>query len=142
MAPSDSFRRTASCCRCISGASSDQAEERIPGKRGRILFAAFLFALFAGELLFIRTPNLSERELRIVMLDVGQGDCFLLSSGKNHVLLDCGSSSREDVGEEVLLPALRYYGIGTLQALILTHGDSDHVNGIPPLLPVRFGRRG
>ena len=111
-----------------------EEKERIPGKRGRILFAVFLLALFAGETVFLRIPKLSDQELRIVMLDVGQGDCFLLSSGSNHVLLDCGSSSREDVAEEVVLPALRYYGIGRLRAVILTHGDSDHVSGIPALL--------
>ena len=111
-----------------------EEKERIPGKRMQRLFLVFLALLFAGELFLLRRPKLAENEFRIVMLDIGQGDCFLVSSGKDHFLIDCGSTSREDAGERVLLPALRYYGVSKLRAVYLTHGDEDHINGIPALL--------
>lgn len=74
-------------------------------------------------------------ENRLLFLDVGQGDGILVStvSGENY-LFDGGSSSRSQVGKYVLLPCLRYYGIQTLDAVILSHPDADHVNGALELL--------
>lgn len=72
---------------------------------------------------------------QLLFLDVGQGDGILVrtASGENY-LFDCGSSSRSHVGKYVLLPCLRYYGIRTLDAVILSHADADHVNGAMELL--------
>lgn len=72
---------------------------------------------------------------RLLFLDVGQGDGILVStaSGENY-LFDGGSSSRSGLGKYVLLPCLRYYGIRTLDAVILSHPDTDHVNGAMELL--------
>lgn len=72
---------------------------------------------------------------QLLFLDVGQGDGILVrtASGQNY-LFDGGSSSRSHVGKYVLLPCLRYYGIQTLDAVILSHPDADHVNGVMELL--------
>lgn len=72
---------------------------------------------------------------RVIFLSVGQGDCTLVqtASGETY-LIDCGSSSRSGVGEYVLLPCLKYYGIHCLDAVLLTHPDNDHMNGILELL--------
>lgn len=72
---------------------------------------------------------------RVIFLDVGQGDCCLVqtASGVNY-LFDCGSSSRSKIGEYVLLPALKYYGIRRLDGIFLSHPDTDHMNGILELL--------
>ncbi len=71
-------------------------------------------------------------------LDVGQGSCVLLqlSSGENY-LFDCGSTSRSNVGQYVLLPYLKYEGIQTLDGVFVSHPDEDHVNGILELLELR-----
>lgn len=71
---------------------------------------------------------------RVIFLDVGQGDCCLIQteSGVNY-LFDCGSS-RSKVGQYVLLPALKYYGIHKLDGIFLSHPDTDHMNGILELL--------
>lgn len=72
---------------------------------------------------------------RVIFLSVGQGDCTLVqtASGETY-LIDCGSSSRSSVGEYVLLPCLKYYGIRGLDAVFLTHPDNDHMNGMLELL--------
>ena len=74
-------------------------------------------------------------ENQILVLDVGQGDGILVrtASGENF-LFDGGSSSRSGTGKYVLLPCLRYYGIQTLDAVVLSHPDADHVNGVMELL--------
>lgn len=117
----------------------------IPGSRNpvskntRILgTTASLFIL----LLFIFPPaEFLKRRIStsaITFLDVGQGSStFLqLQTGKR-VLIDGGggsSSPRFNVGEDIIAPFLWRKGIKQLDAIIVTHGDSDHYNGIPFLL--------
>jgi competence protein ComEC len=65
------------------------------------------------------------------MLDVGQGDSIYLSEDNGmHVLIDGGSSSKSDVETYQILPFLKYRGAGYLDAVFVTHPDSDHENGI------------
>lgn len=72
---------------------------------------------------------------QIIFLDVGQGDCCLVRTEEGYnYLFDCGSSSRRKVGEYVLLPTLKYYGITTLDGVFVSHPDVDHMNGIRELL--------
>jgi competence protein ComEC len=69
--------------------------------------------------------------LEITMLDVGQGDSIYLSEDNGmHVLIDGGSSSKSDVETYQILPFLKYRGAGYLDAVFVTHPDSDHENGI------------
>ena len=71
----------------------------------------------------------------ITFLDVGQGDAVFVrtDNGRNY-LFDCGSSSREKVGEEILLPFLKYQGVSELDGIFISHPDADHCNGILELL--------
>lgn len=79
----------------------------------------------------------SERELRpargswwLVVLDVGQGDALALATADGWWLIDTGARSPQwDAGEGVVLPFLRWAGVRRLQALVLTHDDSDHTGG-------------
>lgn len=71
----------------------------------------------------------------VTFLDVGQGDAIFLRSEKGKIwLCDCGSTSRQGVGEQVLLPFLKHEGVHEIEGIFLTHGDADHVNGILELL--------
>ena len=73
----------------------------------------------------------------LVFLDVGQGSSTLIlfPTGKK-VLIDGGgaSSSKFNVGESIIAPYLWHRGITHLDAIVITHPDSDHCNGIPFLL--------
>ena len=69
----------------------------------------------------------------ITMLDVGQGQCILLQSGSRTFLVDCGGDNDEitaDLAAEMLLGR----GIETLDGVVLTHYDRDHMGGLPYLL--------
>lgn len=72
---------------------------------------------------------------RVLVLDVGQGDCIIIETASGeHFLYDCGSSSRSMVGKYVLLPCLKYYGIRKLDGIFVSHADMDHMNGVTELL--------
>ena len=91
----------------------------------------------------------SRYPLRVVVLDVGQGDATLVSlPGGRALLVDAGGVASYsslagddvpgfDVGERVVLPALRAVGVSRLHALVVTHGDPDHVLGAPAVLRAR-----
>ena len=71
----------------------------------------------------------------VSLLSVGQGDCAVVQSGNGSTyLIDCGSSSVKSVGEYRLKPWLKYHGISKLEAVFLSHPDSDHTNGVMELL--------
>ncbi|MBO4980461.1 MAG: DNA internalization-related competence protein ComEC/Rec2 [Lachnospiraceae bacterium] len=71
----------------------------------------------------------------VTVLDVGQGDCICLQTKEGRVyLFDCGSSSREKVGQYVLKPFLKYHGISHIDGVFVSHPDEDHCNGIEELL--------
>gem|GEM_PF-1657550 len=92
-------------------------------------------ALALAPLLLHRPPR---QDLAITMLDVGQGDCFLLElPGGGAILIDGGSSSVQDVGDRVILPALWQRALTQVHAVILSHPDADHINGIGAVLEDR-----
>lgn len=68
-------------------------------------------------------------------ISVGQGDCSVIRTENGSTYLsDCGSSSVTSVGEYRLKPWLKYHGISKLEAVFLSHPDSDHTNGVLELL--------
>lgn len=70
--------------------------------------------------------------LEISLLDVGQGQCILITSADQTAVIDCGSSNRDSAA--ILEEALSDRNRKTVDLLILTHYDSDHVNGVSQLL--------
>lgn len=74
--------------------------------------------------------------VEVVALDVGQGDALAIRTPRGRwILVDAGPRSPEfDAGERVVLPYLRRRGVSSLELLILTHPDLDHMGGAPALL--------
>ncbi len=67
--------------------------------------------------------------LRVDMLDIGQGDAFLLRTpaGKT-ILIDAGD------GKYDVVPMLRDRGVKSLDLVIATHAHSDHIGGMDEVL--------
>jgi competence protein ComEC len=76
--------------------------------------------------------------LHVTFIDVGQGDAALVRLPRgSSLLIDAGGltgSATFDVGERVVAPVLRHYGVRRLSTLALTHGDADHVGGAASVL--------
>ena len=101
------------------------------GRCGRYLYGIILVILLTA---LYEYANF-DRSFVTVFLDVGQGDGILIRTEQGtSILIDGGSTSNQRVGEYVLLPAIRYYGMSELDYVFVTHGDADHISGIEYLL--------
>lgn len=65
---------------------------------------------------------------KVVMIDVGQGDSFLIKQAhhKGNILIDTGGLKNNDVAKNTLIPYLRSEGIDTLDYVFISHDDFDH----------------
>lgn len=78
-------------------------------------------------------PRLAGTE--VVMLDVGQGDAFLVRSRGAAVLIDTGNR------DQLLREALARHGIFRLDAVVVSHADDDHCGSLDTLASVaKVGR--
>ena len=101
------------------------------GRCGRYLYGIILVILLTA---LYEYANF-DRSFVTAFLDVGQGDGILIRTEQGtSILIDGGSTSNQRVGEYVLLPAIRYYGMSELDYVFVTHGDADHISGIEYLL--------
>jgi competence protein ComEC len=70
--------------------------------------------------------------VRVTFIDIGQGDSTLIQAPDGHTLLvDAGGAGggRFDIGGRVVAPVLWELGVRRLTAMVVTHGDADHMNG-------------
>ena len=71
-------------------------------------------------------PLVSEEQLRITFLDVGNGDCILLQSGDETALIDAGGDRQSDD----VITDLRVHGITKIDHVVATHADTDHIGSL------------
>jgi competence protein ComEC len=124
-----------------------------------LIILYYCFVLFAGFVYFRRRPMVKKiictvmfsvmiiflvtmkwqrthtNDLIITFLDVGHGQAiFVRFPGKTNILFDTGSRSRGDIGGRVVNPFLDYNGINKIDAIFISHNDTDHINGIPEVI--------
>lgn len=109
--------------------------------RFRSGFAAMIIIFLAvANIYFISSLDdkelLVENKLSILMIDVGQGDSFLVKFPNNKTaLIDAGNVTFNfDNGERVIMPLLDYLGINKIDYGIVSHVDSDHYGGFISLI--------
>ncbi|MBI3144385.1 MAG: DNA internalization-related competence protein ComEC/Rec2 [Pseudogulbenkiania sp.] len=87
-------------------------------------------ALLLAPALLYSPPRPAPGMLRVQVFDVGQGLSVLLQTARHDLLYDTGPGQ----AERVLLPQLAGLGVRRLDALMLSHHDSDHDAAAPGLL--------
>lgn len=87
-------------------------------------------------LLWPATPPLPDGGIQLHVLDVGQGTSVLVRTRRHALLFDTGARHANgfDMGEAVVVPALRALGVRRLDALVLSHADNDHAGGAGAVL--------
>jgi competence protein ComEC len=81
--------------------------------------------------LTVHPPKPAEGDFRLTLLDVGQGLASVAET-RNHILVfDAGARypGGFSLGEAVVAPFLRERGAEKIDALIVSHGDNDHIGG-------------
>ena len=81
-------------------------------------------------LVFPPRPLLTEGIAEVWQLDVGQGLAILVRTRHHTLLYDTGPRFGDfDLGERVVLPALRKLGVNELDLMLISHADADHAGG-------------
>ncbi|MDQ7990758.1 MAG: DNA internalization-related competence protein ComEC/Rec2 [Candidatus Dactylopiibacterium sp.] len=119
---------------CVLGALWALLPRGVPGRVGGLLLCVPLLAY--------SPPRPARGEWRLEVLDVGQGLAAHIQTATRDWVFDAGPRYGElaDAGGRVLLPYLRAQGVQHIEALILSHADSDHTGGAQSLfdaLPMR-----
>ena len=72
---------------------------------------------------------------QVVMLDVGQGDCFFIQQPFNsgNVLIDTGGLKNTDIATNRIIPYLQSQGVHVLDTVFISHEDYDHCGALDSL---------
>ncbi|MBD1223688.1 MBL fold metallo-hydrolase [Virgibacillus halodenitrificans] len=94
----------------------------------------FLFIVFFTVItLFPASSYAKERQMdmEVHFIDVGQGDSILVQTPQNkNILIDGGPP---DAGERIV-SYLKKEGIKSIDLLVVTHPDVDHIGGLPHVM--------
>jgi len=95
---------------------------------------ALVLSAIVADIGYWTYQRLGRQDLRATCLDVGQGSATLFElPGGYCMLVDGGGYSDNaafDVGARIIAPFLWHKKIKTVETLILTHPNSDHLNGL------------
>lgn len=92
------------------------------------IFAAVLgLSLFLCSICAAYAPPES---MYVTMLNVGQGDAFLVETPTQNILIDTGDVT----AREQLIAELKKAGVTRIEKIILTHAHSDHIGGVMAVL--------
>jgi competence protein ComEC len=98
----------------------------------RLGLAAMVFLIIIDGAFWVHRVGFN-RDLEVIFLDVGKGNAALISfPGGEKMMIDGGgfSSNHFDVGKMVIAPFLWHRKIRTIDYLVLSHPQADHMNGL------------
>ncbi len=102
----------------------------------KVILIMLLFADFYIITLVDKKNLITKNELNVMMIDVGQGDSFLIKFPDGETaLIDAGNTSMKyDYGEKVVKPLLNYLNISSIDYGFVSHVDADHYSGFVSLI--------
>jgi len=95
-----------------------------------------ILAIFLVPVLAIKPSSIQNGDFNFSLLDVGQGLASVIQTRHHVLVFDTGPKfSRDfDAGSAVVVPFLQSQGISTVDMLVISHGDSDHIGGAAAIL--------
>lgn len=95
-------------------------------KRKMLIMITILLTII--HLVYTNAP----KGITLHFIDVGQGDSTLILSSNKKILVDGGGSSNQDfnIGEKTLIPYLLDRKIKTLDYILISHFDTDHIRSV------------
>ncbi len=105
--------------------------EKKEWKRRRAIHFAMAIGVIIALLVWLPIFRGGKSALEVVFLDVGQGDCIYVEfPGGQNLLIDGGRNYPRDMGRCIIAPFLRNRGIDSVDVVIATHADADHIGGL------------
>lgn len=86
-----------------------------------------------------RLPLPADHTMRLDVLAVGDGSCAVLRSGGETIVLDAGGQNLQ-LGDRVIVPALRRMNISHVDAVVVGHANLDHYSAVIEVVDA-FGTR-
>jgi competence protein ComEC len=95
-----------------------------------------LGVLWALPMALLPPTVVPDGALRVVVLDVGQGLAVVVATARHALVYDTGPRFNDsvDAGGRIVTPFLRAAGIARVDALVVSHADSDHSGGALAIL--------
>ena len=97
----------------------------------RLLHRGWILALptLIGIAWSVYAPE--DASTRLTFIAVGQGDCTVFQHKGHTILIDSGPRSDvSDAGVTIVVPELYRLGVRSIDTVILTHSDMDHIGGL------------
>lgn len=96
----------------------------------------WLGMVLLAPMLAVTPPRPAAGEAWLTLLDVGQGLAAVVRTAGHNLVFDAGPAFSDtfDAGNAAVVPYLRAMGIGRVDTLIASHGDRDHIGGLPAVL--------
>lgn len=109
-------------------------ENGVPGRRTAAIIAVLIIVAGCADACYWAYNRFWRNDLRVTIIDVGQGSCALVElPGGRCFLIDGGGFSDNsifDVGARIVAPLLWRKKIKTIDTIILSHPSADHLNGL------------
>jgi competence protein ComEC len=102
----------------------------------RKLLAAAALASWAWFAVTALPARRATDDLVLYFLAVGQGDAIAVKTPRGAWMLVDGGPRMAgfDAGSRLVVPFLRHQGVTQLDAVLVSHGDADHLGGIPAVV--------
>jgi len=87
-------------------------------------------------LFFVSPDRPAVNSFWLTVLDVGQGTAIVIETQNHTLVYDTGArfSDNFDMGSAVVLPYLQAQGLATIDTLLVSHADNDHIGGAASIL--------
>lgn len=113
---------------CLMGIALLCLPRGVPGK--------FLSIIFILPVFFQHHLHPKSETVWMTVLDVGQGLSVVVRTANHTLIYDTGAkfSASYDMGSAVVVPFLQSEHIQQVNAVIISHGDNDHIGGLQSVL--------
>lgn len=87
-------------------------------------------------MLLIQPVRPMHGDMKVTVLDVGQGLSVVVQTSQHTLLYDAGAkfNQQSDAGSRIVVPFLQGEGVQKLDGFIVTHDDNDHSGGMASVL--------
>lgn len=103
--------------------------------RGKVKICIVGVIIIITSLGLIKYHRTNRQDFSLTILSVGHGQAVVIAASPNqNFIFDAGSLSIKDTGSKIVNPFLRCAGVNKIDALFISHNNSDHLNGIPEII--------